>query len=155
MYMESELALWFGMCHSGGRSVLPCANGVGGLRDHPEGLTGSRGKILERLTGEELAAGKVKHPYTKALLAATPSIAERKAELVTVSAKDFALDEVFDDDSATGIRIPGALLTPCLEGLVSTSENGGWRFVKRDKPLRDPHFRPGADCVLMLPETCV
>ncbi|SEI97355.1 ABC-type dipeptide/oligopeptide/nickel transport system, ATPase component [Arthrobacter sp. yr096] len=60
------------------------------------------GKILERLTGEELAAGKVKHPYTKALLAATPSIAERKAELVTISAKDFALDEVFDDDPATG-----------------------------------------------------
>lgn len=63
------------------------------------------GKILERLTGEELAAGKVKHPYTKALLAATPSIAERKAELVTVSAKDFALDEVFDDDPADGGHI--------------------------------------------------
>ncbi|MFF2840627.1 dipeptide/oligopeptide/nickel ABC transporter permease/ATP-binding protein [Paenarthrobacter sp. NPDC057981] len=60
------------------------------------------GKILERLTGEQLAAGKVKHPYTKALLAATPSIAERKAELVTVSAKDFALDEVFDDDASDG-----------------------------------------------------
>ncbi|WP_082697711.1 dipeptide/oligopeptide/nickel ABC transporter permease/ATP-binding protein [Arthrobacter sp. EpRS71] len=63
------------------------------------------GKILERLTGEELAAGKVKHPYTKALLAATPSIAERKAELVTVTAKDFALDEVFDDDPADGGHI--------------------------------------------------
>ncbi|WP_159698663.1 dipeptide/oligopeptide/nickel ABC transporter permease/ATP-binding protein [Arthrobacter sp. 18067] len=60
------------------------------------------GKILERLTGEELAAGKVKHPYTKALLAATPSIAERKAELVTVSAKDFALDEIYDDEPAGG-----------------------------------------------------
>ncbi|MGP0223239.1 MULTISPECIES: dipeptide/oligopeptide/nickel ABC transporter permease/ATP-binding protein [unclassified Paenarthrobacter] len=58
------------------------------------------GKILERLTGEELAAGKVKHPYTKALLAATPSIAERRAELVTVQASDFSMDEVFDDDSA-------------------------------------------------------
>ncbi|HKU35371.1 MAG TPA: ATP-binding cassette domain-containing protein, partial [Paenarthrobacter sp.] len=58
------------------------------------------GKILERLTGEELAAGEVKHPYTKALLAATPSIAERKAELVTVKATDFAMDEVFDDSAA-------------------------------------------------------
>ncbi|MCP2046600.1 UNVERIFIED_ORG: ABC-type dipeptide/oligopeptide/nickel transport system ATPase component/ABC-type dipeptide/oligopeptide/nickel transport system permease subunit [Paenarthrobacter nicotinovorans] len=73
------------------------------------------GKILERLTGEELAAGKVKHPYTKALLAATPSIAERKAELVTVSAKDFALDEVFDDDPADGGHLtnsPGSKETP-------------------------------------------
>ncbi|MFE4196732.1 dipeptide/oligopeptide/nickel ABC transporter permease/ATP-binding protein [Paenarthrobacter sp. NPDC056912] len=63
------------------------------------------GKILERLTGEELAAGQVKHPYTKALLAATPSISERKAELVTVSANDFALEEIYDDDIAPGAHV--------------------------------------------------
>ncbi|MFJ4171432.1 dipeptide/oligopeptide/nickel ABC transporter permease/ATP-binding protein [Paenarthrobacter sp. NPDC089714] len=58
------------------------------------------GKILERLTGEELSAGKVKHPYTKALLAATPSIAERKAELITVRATDFTMDEVVDESGS-------------------------------------------------------
>jgi ABC-type dipeptide/oligopeptide/nickel transport system ATPase component len=66
------------------------------------------GKILERLTGEELAAGKVKHPYTKALLAATPSIAERKAELVTVKATDFEMDEIYDDEPAAGSRVEEA-----------------------------------------------
>lgn len=55
------------------------------------------GKILERLTGAQLAAGDVKHPYTKALLAATPSIAERKAELVSVRAEEFTYDEVPED----------------------------------------------------------
>jgi peptide/nickel transport system permease protein len=55
------------------------------------------GKILERLTGAQLAAGDVKHPYTKALLAATPSIAERKTELVAVRAEDFTFDEITDD----------------------------------------------------------
>ena len=63
------------------------------------------GKILERLTGEELAAGKVKHPYTKALLAATPSIAERKSELVTVKATDFEMDEVYDDETVAGVKV--------------------------------------------------
>jgi peptide/nickel transport system permease protein len=55
------------------------------------------GKILERLTGAQLASGDVKHPYTKALLAATPSIAERKTELVAVRAEDFTYDEVAED----------------------------------------------------------
>jgi peptide/nickel transport system permease protein len=59
------------------------------------------GKILERLTGAQLAAGDVKHPYTKALLAATPSIAERKAELVAVRAEDFTFDEVAEQPRPT------------------------------------------------------
>lgn len=59
------------------------------------------GKILERLTGDQLAAGKVRHPYTKALLAATPSIAERKAELVSVRAEDFTYDEVPEEPAGS------------------------------------------------------
>lgn len=61
------------------------------------------GKILERLTGDQLAAGNVRHPYTKALLAATPSIAERKAELVSVRAEDFTYDEVPDELAGTDL----------------------------------------------------
>jgi ABC-type oligopeptide transport system ATPase subunit len=59
------------------------------------------GKILERLTGAELAKGLAKHPYTKALLAATPSMAERKAELKTVTVGDF-------DDEAPEEKSPAA-----------------------------------------------
>jgi ABC-type dipeptide/oligopeptide/nickel transport system ATPase component/ABC-type dipeptide/oligopeptide/nickel transport system permease subunit len=35
-------------------------------------LVMKRGEIVERLTGEQLATGKVSHPYTRELLAATP-----------------------------------------------------------------------------------
>jgi ABC-type dipeptide/oligopeptide/nickel transport system ATPase component len=36
-------------------------------------LVMKQGEIVERLTGEQLAHGKVSHPYTRALLAATPT----------------------------------------------------------------------------------
>jgi ABC-type dipeptide/oligopeptide/nickel transport system ATPase component len=49
------------------------------------------GRILERLSGADLAKGNVKHPYTKALLAATPSMAERKTELVALRSDSFDL----------------------------------------------------------------
>jgi ABC-type dipeptide/oligopeptide/nickel transport system ATPase component len=47
-------------------------------------LVMNRGVILERLTGAQLAAGEVSHPYTKALLAANPSMTERVGELSAV-----------------------------------------------------------------------
>lgn len=55
------------------------------------------GRILERLTGADLAKGKVRHPYTAALLAATPSMAERKTELVTLRSDAFNLDEEIEE----------------------------------------------------------
>lgn len=55
------------------------------------------GRILERLTGADLAKGNVKHPYTKALLAATPSMAERKTELVALRSDAFNLNEEIEE----------------------------------------------------------
>lgn len=55
------------------------------------------GRVLERLTGADLAAGNVKHPYTKALLAATPSMSERKSELVALRSDAFNLDEEVEE----------------------------------------------------------
>jgi ABC-type dipeptide/oligopeptide/nickel transport system ATPase component len=39
------------------------------------------GTILERLTGRQLKEGQADHPYTRALLAATPSMTERRPAL--------------------------------------------------------------------------
>jgi ABC-type dipeptide/oligopeptide/nickel transport system ATPase component len=44
---------------------------VQALCDHV--LVMKQGEIVERLTGEQLAHGKVSHPYTRSLLAATPT----------------------------------------------------------------------------------
>ncbi|NKX54472.1 dipeptide/oligopeptide/nickel ABC transporter permease/ATP-binding protein [Arthrobacter mobilis] len=42
-----------------------------------------RGQILERLSAADLKAGNVRHPYTQALLAATPSMTETTDRLAT------------------------------------------------------------------------
>jgi ABC-type dipeptide/oligopeptide/nickel transport system ATPase component len=43
------------------------------------------GKILERLTGADLKAGNVRHPYTRALLAATLSMTQRYDKLAAAT----------------------------------------------------------------------
>ncbi len=94
------------------------------------------GKILERLTGAQLAAGDVKHPYTKALLAATPSIAERKTELVSVRAEDFTFDEI-TDEPRPGYRLgpPGSRKAPAM----TTTPN--LRRPRAGSPRPGSHFR--------------
>lgn len=44
-----------------------------------------RGKIVERLTGQGLKEGHAVHPYTKALLAATPNMDGGRERLITVN----------------------------------------------------------------------
>lgn len=63
-------------------------------------LVMNAGVILEEVTGKDLAAGRVTHPYTRALLAASPSLTTRKEELTTIR----WTPEASEDEGATNDR---------------------------------------------------
>ena len=65
-----------------GTAMLFISHDIGVVQELcDEVLVMNGGRILERLTGEALRTGEATHPYTRMLLAATPSMTERRASL--------------------------------------------------------------------------
>lgn len=68
-----------------------------------------RGRIVENITADDLAAGRARHSYTQALIAAVPSMTgNRHAPLVTI-----AEDQTFDrtavgDTTGTLVTVEGS-----------------------------------------------
>lgn len=68
-----------------GTAVLFISHDIGVVQELcDEVLVMHSGRILERLTGEQLKRGEATHPYTKALLGATPSMTDRQERLTSV-----------------------------------------------------------------------
>ena len=66
-----------------GTALLFISHDIGVVQELcDEVLVMQGGTILERLTGRQLKEGQATHPYTRALLAATPSMSERRPMLV-------------------------------------------------------------------------
>ncbi|WP_312178509.1 dipeptide/oligopeptide/nickel ABC transporter permease/ATP-binding protein [Arthrobacter sp.] len=65
-----------------GTAVLFISHDIGVVQELcDEVLVMHGGQILERLTGRQLKEGQAKHPYTQALLSATPSMTEKRETL--------------------------------------------------------------------------
>ncbi|EMY32662.1 oligopeptide transporter /ATP-binding proteins, partial [Arthrobacter crystallopoietes BAB-32] len=66
-----------------GTALLFISHDIGVVQELcDEVLVMNGGRILERLTGRQLKEGQASHPYTQALLAATPSMTGERRELV-------------------------------------------------------------------------
>ncbi|MDR6989145.1 ABC-type dipeptide/oligopeptide/nickel transport system ATPase component/ABC-type dipeptide/oligopeptide/nickel transport system permease subunit [Paenarthrobacter nitroguajacolicus] len=65
-----------------GTALLFISHDIGVVQELcDEVLVMHRGHILEQLTGADLKAGRAAHPYTQALIAATPSMTDRRRTL--------------------------------------------------------------------------
>lgn len=68
-----------------GTALLFISHDIGVVQELcDEVLVMHSGRILERLTGKQLKNGEATHPYTRALLGATPSMTERQEKLVSI-----------------------------------------------------------------------
>ena len=69
-----------------------------------------RGQIVEEISTEDLVAGKARHPYTRALLAAVPTLdTDRTAPMPTiVEGEDFDAGLRFDMEHRLAERTPSA-----------------------------------------------